>query len=337
MNRLAQSALLVLLFAACAAGGERAFEERVRDAAGRGLKVVERGAREYPTHRKCFSCHHQTLPLFAHVAARDAGLEVDGTLVAEQREFTARHFEKSREKLVMGARIGGGATTVTYGLWALEAIGDARGDLQRDMVEFLLHTQRDDGSWSPSSSRPPMMQSHVTMTTLALLGFETYGTVEQRERIEAATERAREFLAKMEPVTQEDRTSRLWGLVLLGADESELAAARRAVLDAQRDDGGFAPEDELQSDAYATGQTLWVLRYADVKSSDPQLRRAAEFLLRTQEEGGCWHVVTRAKPVQVYFDNGDPHGRDQFITIPATAWAVAGLASLLDPPAATSP
>jgi len=35
---------------------------------------------------------------------------------------------------------------------------------------------------------------------------------------------------------------------------------------------------------------------------------------------------TRARPVQVFFDNGDPHDKDQFISIWATGRSVTALA-----------
>ena len=57
-----------------------------------------------------------------------------------------------------------------------------------------------------------------------------------------------------------------------------------------------------------------------------------EFLLRTQCPDGSWHVKTRSKPIQTFFDNGDPHGPDQFISIPATAWATTALALALPEP-----
>jgi hypothetical protein len=56
-------------------------------------------------------------------------------------------------------------------------------------------------------------------------------------------------------------------------------------------------------------------------------------MLRFTEESfepktdGSWHVATRSKPVQVYFDNGDPHGKDQFISMMATSWSTAALAN----------
>jgi hypothetical protein len=53
------------------------------------------------------------------------------------------------------------------------------------------------------------------------------------------------------------------------------------------------------------------------------------FLLKTQQPDGSWLVETRSKPIQKFFDNGDPHGKSQFISITATGWAVAALATTL--------
>jgi hypothetical protein len=100
----------------------------------------------------------------------------------------------------------------------------------------------------------------------------------------------------------------------------------------QREDGGWGQTPVMQSDAYATGQALLMLvqtnGYSKKSIHDSGFyRKGIDFLLRTQQEDGSWHVVTRSKPVQVYFDNGDPHGKDQFISMMATSWATAALAN----------
>ena len=66
--------------------------------------------------------------------------------------------------------------------------------------------------------------------------------------------------------------------------------------------------------------------------ADQKAQRAVEYLLKTQLADGSWHVKTRAKPVQVYFDNGDPHEKDQFISMAATSWSVAALARAIREP-----
>ena len=38
-------------------------QSQIQTAVRRGLSVAEKAAANYPNHRNCFSCHHQTLPM----------------------------------------------------------------------------------------------------------------------------------------------------------------------------------------------------------------------------------------------------------------------------------
>ncbi|MCU0704575.1 MAG: hypothetical protein MUF18_11415, partial [Fimbriiglobus sp.] len=97
-------------------------------------------------------------------------------------------------------------------------------------------------------------------------------------------------------------------------------------------DGGWAQNDLRFSDAYATGSALFALHTAGgVNSKDPAFVRGLRFLLGTQLDDGTWHVRTRSRPVQVYFESGFPHGKDQFISCAATGWATAALALACEP------
>jgi N-acyl-D-amino-acid deacylase len=107
-------------------------------------------------------------------------------------------------------------------------------------------------------------------------------------------------------------------------------------LKAQRDDGGWAQLDEMDSDAYATGQTLFILQNIGFDVSDSVYQRGMRFLIKTQRSDGAWLVRSRSRPIQPYhkFDDEDPLGKDQFISVPATCWAVAALAAALPSKAA---
>jgi N-acyl-D-amino-acid deacylase len=50
-----------------------------------------------------------------------------------------------------------------------------------------------------------------------------------------------------------------------------------------------------------------------------------DFLLRTQQEDGTWHVVSRSFGFQPYFQSGFPYEHDQWISQAGTAMAVIGL------------
>jgi mono/diheme cytochrome c family protein len=87
----------------------------------------------------------------------------------------------------------------------------------------------------------------------------------------------------------------------------------------------------LDSDAYATGQSLYALmEAARVSFGNLVVRRGIDFLLRTQLADGTWHVRRRAHPFQPPMDSGFPHGADGWISSAGTGWAVMALVTSLD-------
>ena len=63
-----------------------------------------------------------------------------------------------------------------------------------------------------------------------------------------------------------------------------------------------------------------------MKADDPAYRKGLNYLLATQKEDGSWHVKSRSKPFQTYFESGYPHGKDQFISCAAAGWSTTALA-----------
>src|SRR5258708_35643441 len=129
--------------------------------------------------------------------------------------------------------------TVAYALWALDLAGHKADETTSAMVAFLLKSQHHDGHWS-TGNRPPLEESAVTTTVLAATGLERFGLVRDRPTVAPATDKARAWLLKAPVKVQEDRASKLWGLVRLKADPADVAAALAAVLESPRPDGGLA-------------------------------------------------------------------------------------------------
>lgn len=307
------------------------IDESLKSAIERGVKVLERGARIYPTNRQCFSCHHQTLPLLGTLSSERAGVASDGELRKSIVEFTRKSFERRRDKLLAGRAVEGAGLTVGYGLWTLELASSEPDELTDAMVHNLIEQQEDDGHWGPEAIRPPMEESRVICTVLAASGLKRFAQDAHLEKSRAAIDRAKRWLDTAPLVAHEDHVARLWGLVRLECDAGAIAAARRKLLDRQRDDGGWSQTESMASDAYSTATTLWVLQRAGLdRSSSPRVR-AAQWLLKNQLMDGSWLVVTRATPVQAYFDNGDPHGKSQFLSLAATGWSVAALSEEIAP------
>lgn len=304
--------------------------DALRIAVARGLDVVTKAAHRYPENQSCFSCHHQTLPMLTAATARSQGVEIDERLLPEQAAFTLAAFHDDLEDLHAGRRIGGRAMTVAYGLWALRLNASPADATTEAMVAFLLKTQHDDGHWSRQTDRPPLEESNITCTTLAVYGLQKYASPAKQAQAEAAIKKAALWLDAAKPESQEDKGFKLWSLNLLGGDAERVATARQAVIASQCDDGGWAQLAEMKSDAYATGQTLWILQTTGLDTADAVYQRGMSYLLSTQGDDGSWLVRTRSKPIQPYFNNGDPHDKDQFISTPATCWAIAALAAAVD-------
>jgi hypothetical protein len=88
----------------------------------------------------------------------------------------------------------------------------------------------------------------------------------------------------------------------------------------------------MESGAYTTGLAMIALQSAGLPVSDAAYQRGVQYLLGTQLEDGSWHVRTRAAGFQPYFDNGFPHGVDQWISAAGTSLATTAL-TLAAPPA----
>ena len=122
---------------------------------------------------------------------------------------------------------------------------------------------------------------------------------------------------------------RLMGLVWTKALRRDVEAAVQQIIAAQSAGGGWAQEDWLAPDAYATGLSLYALHEAGVPATDPVYKKGVAFLLKTQYPDGSWFVKTRSYPVQPYFESGYPFGHNQWISAAGASWASLAIAFTL--------
>jgi hypothetical protein len=150
------------------------------------------------------------------------------------------------------------------------------------------------------------------------------------QEVNLRIERARQFLRSATPSSTQDEAFKLLGLVWSKVPASEIADQVKRLLTLQRPDGGWAQLPTMTPDAYATGQALYALHVSGASPASQALRNGVSYLLRTQLADGTWFVRSRAFGFQPYFESGFPHGRDQFVSASATAWAVIALAYASD-------
>jgi hypothetical protein len=309
--------------------GELSREE-VRTAIQKAIAPLQQGSARSADERKCFTCHSQALPVIALTEIAKRGFPVDQENLRRQLQHTWDHLDKGKVDYQAGKGQGGQVMTAGYAMWTLDA-GDWKADeLTAAVTHYLIEYQKDMSQWTASSQRLPSAGSSFTATYVALRAFSHYGTDEQTDRIKARRDVAAQWILETEPQDTEDRVFQLRSLPYIEAGSDVVQKAVDALLARQRGDGGWSQTDEMSSDAYATATVLTALQETGGLSGDHSaIASGCRYLIHSQLTDGTWHVVSHAKPIQVYYESGFPHGKDQFISITATGWATLALAATL--------
>jgi hypothetical protein len=299
----------------------------VRDAVEKAIPLILKSTAEYPESRDCFSCHHQAVPVLALATAKARGFAVDEEAIRGPVEHTEADLEAAEESYRKGNGQPGGVTRAGYALFTLEVGGQKADKVTDAVVEYLLKKDATRDHWNGSSNRPPSEASDFTSTYLALRALAAYGKDAHKDRIAGRLAKALQWLEATRPKDTEDRVFRLLALKAAAAKEESIRKATDDLLATRRDDGGWPQLDGGASDAYATGSALVALHLAGGLATDsPAYRGGLRFLIATQRDDGSWFVTSRSKPFQPYFESGFPYGKDQFISMAASSWAVTALA-----------
>ncbi len=307
-------------------------EAQLRSAAGRAVARLQDSQKNWYSQQSCSSCHHQFLPALAFREAREHGVPVNENIASAD---AARAFAvySDLDRAVEHTHLVDPGIGDAYGLLAAEAAGVRPGIVTAVYARFLAQRQKPDGHWNTYDQRPPQSSSAVTATALAVrvVGGAYYKGSDAPQRME----KARAWLLAHKPRDTEERAFQLLGLNWSGADRAVLEARAKAVEDSQQSDGGWPELDGRSSDAYSTGEVLFALNEAGVPLSDASFIRGLEFLLKTQQPDGTWHVASRLYPPAPlspdYFESGYPYGHDQMISAMGAGWAIMALSRALGP------
>jgi Squalene-hopene cyclase C-terminal domain len=319
--------MLLTVVATGTADDEEPTPEAIHQAVEKALPSIVKSTAEYPKHRDCFSCHHQGVPALALSTAKQRGLRVEAEAISDLAENAEADLRGAIESYKKGEGQGGGVTRAGYAMLTLEISGRASNEVTDAVVTFFLKRDESRGHWRTSSNRPPSEASDLASTYLAVRALAAFGKADSKDRIAARTTKAREWLESAKPKDTEDRVFRLFALKAVSAPAEIVRKATDDLLATRRGDGAWAQLDGGESDAYATGSALVALHQAGgLATDDRAYRRALKYLIGAQRDDGTWFVKSRSKPFQPYFESGFPYGKDQFISMAATAWATTALA-----------
>jgi len=195
------------------------------------------------------------------------------------------------------------------------------------IADEIVHKQQPDGSWEFFLSRPPINQSQTTDAAWIIMALQGEAGPDMPESHRKALQKGLAWLNSAgEPDGQEVTALKLLVAIRAGAPHATIDAACEHLLKLQQADGAWSQLSDGKGDAFATGQTLYVLGLAGQTAHDPAIQRAIDFLVSTQMPDGSWAMTSRASP------DGRPGGSAKNlkpITCGAAAWATMGLARLV--------
>jgi hypothetical protein len=313
--------------AATAAASETAD---ARAAMVKAVALLQRSSTEFFKESGCVGCHHQNFTAMAVGAARKAGVRIDETAADEQLKVVKTQWMGAQEPLLQRLDPPGAADTLSFSLLGLAAVDYPADAVTDAMVLNFAAEQTLDGSWCYGAiARSPISEGCIARAAIGARLMQLYGPPGMKAEFDQRIARARNYLLETPPKTTDDLAMRLLGLKWVAAEKEAIGSAAKALLQQQRGDGGWAGNRYLASDAYSTAEAVYALRESGAAASgDAGYRRGIEFLLKTQQPDGSWHVKSRAVKFQPYFQSGFPYDHDQWISASATAWATVALANM---------
>jgi ankyrin repeat protein len=307
-------------------------EDRIKQLVQKSVTLLQSCNARFFASSGCVACHQQTMSALLARTARERGLTVDETGFRQQTKLTSVDLGKKRVGFHQRIKIGGASHRIAYLLWGLAAADYPADEITDAAYVELAGLQLSNGCWVSDAHRPPTEYSPVTATAVALRAIQQYAPPGLRQRTSARVSRATEWLVDARATANAEQAFRLLGLHWGGAEATHIEQARDELLRDQTRSGGWSQLPTLAPDAYATGLTLYALAESESLSvSDPAYRRGVEYLMKTAEEDGSWHVRSRSFKFQPYFESGFPHGHDQWISAAATGWAAMALLQTIEP------
>ncbi len=291
--------------------------------------------------RKCAACHHVPMPLWALDEAGRQGYAIDNQFVATTAEsllggkaqlLSSRIFPNPADKPDPRPQARGlnmGLPMLAVAARSLPSLTDGQKQSLKLITEEIVKKQQPDGSWEffAGLRRPPINESQTTDAAWIILALQGETGPGAPESWRAALVKATAwFDAAGHSGLHQEKALRLLLGVRSGKPRTALQPAIDELLALQRADGGWSQTvPGWKSDAFATGQTLYVLALAGLTAERPEIKRGIDFLVATQKPDGSWPMISRATP------DGSPGSAKLLtpITCAASSWATLGLARLV--------
>lgn len=309
-----------------------ATPDQVHQAVDHSLKYLRTQSADWLKTRKCAACHHVAFPLWAMNEAERHGYAIDKKFVVETFENTLG----SREKMIAakllfapGAKpdtrpgLNMGPLLMAFAARSLPTLSEGQKQSLKSIPAEMIKKQKSNGSWKSVDDRTPIHEGPRIDTSWCILVLENETGLDAPKEQRESLANAKAWLSRMKPaVTHQEKIFAAILAMRSGKSRAEIQPQIDKLFALQQPDGGWRQRPEMASDAYATGQTLYVLSLAGCTAKRPAIKRAIDFLVASQRPDGSWPMISRPKPGA----GGKPAKLLTPITCVAGSWATIGLA-----------
>jgi hypothetical protein len=318
-----------------------ATPQQVQQTVDRAIGYLQTESAAWLKTKKCAACHHVPMPLWALCEAERQGYAIDKKFVTDMADSLLGSKDRLMASKIFpnpadppdprpqGRGLNMGLPFLAVAAQSLPSLEEGQKQSLKLIAEEIVKKQQPDGSWEffATLRRPPINESQTTDAAwiiMALAG-ETGPDAPAAQR--AALSKA---IAWLDAAKRSDLHQDKVLKVLMGVRSAKPRKTMQTTIDEllalQRADGGWSQTvPELKSDAFATGQTLYVLSLAGFTAERPEINRGIDFLVATQKPDGSWPMISRSTP------DGSPGSSTLLtpITCAASSWATLGLARLV--------
>ncbi|HEY1598141.1 MAG TPA: prenyltransferase/squalene oxidase repeat-containing protein [Pirellulales bacterium] len=318
-----------------------ATSEQVHQAVERAITYLQAESAAWLSTRQCAACHHAPMPFWALGEADRQGFAIDKKYLADKIESLLGSKDKLLSSKIFpnpadppdprpqGRGLNMGLPFLAVAARSLPSLEEGQKQSLQLIADEIVSKQQPDGSWEffATLRRPPINESQTTDAAWIIMALDGETGPDAPESQRTALSKAIAWLEAANPADlHQDKALK----VLLGTRGGKSSGQMQTTIDEllalQRADGGWSQTvPELKSDAFATGQTLYVLSLAGYTAERPEIKRGIDFLIATQAADGSWPMISRSTP------DGSPGSSKLLtpITCAASSWATLGLARLV--------
>src|SRR5688572_17666102 len=167
----------------------------------------------------CQSCHHQDLTAVNLSLAKEKGFTVNDTSLNEILDSIIQVIRSRRPALIQNEDPVAIVMSGGYELWALWANQYKSNKLIEMQVKNLMQRQTREGCWVSPNPRPPLEYYSFSATALMVSAIQYYSPPSLKQEVTQRIEKARAWMTRTVPESNEERVFQLLGLKWIDGDK----------------------------------------------------------------------------------------------------------------------